>query len=125
MKTSTLAALAAILTSSLLASPARADQVILDDLIVDGSTCVGMDCVNGEEFDFDTIRLKENNLRISFIDTSSTASFAGADWQIIVNDSTNGGDDYFGIADLAVVSPGVCSGGPNDGGACGQLPASP
>ncbi|MEO2168920.1 MAG: hypothetical protein ABGY42_12530, partial [bacterium] len=43
----------------------------------------------------------------------------------IVNDSTNGGDDYFGIADLAVVSPGVCSGGPNDGGACGQLPASP
>ncbi|MCP5119158.1 MAG: hypothetical protein GY953_50805, partial [bacterium] len=24
------------------------DQVILDDLIVDGSACIGMDCVNGE-----------------------------------------------------------------------------
>ena len=31
------------------------DQVILDDLIVDGSACIGFDCVNGESFGFDTI----------------------------------------------------------------------
>ena len=44
------------------ASPiSLADQVILDDLVVDGSICVGQDCVNGESFGFDTIRLKENN----------------------------------------------------------------
>ena len=29
-----------------LAVPASADQVILDDLIVDGSACIGIDCVN-------------------------------------------------------------------------------
>ena len=46
------------------------DQVIPDDLIVQGSGCVGFDCVNNESFGFDTIRLKENNLRIKFEDTS-------------------------------------------------------
>ena len=52
------------------------DQLILDDLIVDGSLCVGMDCVNGEPFGFDTIRLKENNTRIRFYDTSCTSSLS-------------------------------------------------
>jgi hypothetical protein len=76
------------------------DQVILDDLIVDGSACVGVDCVNGESFGFDTIRLKENNLRIKFQDTSSTASFPTNDWTILANDSANGGASYFGVYDV-------------------------
>ncbi len=76
------------------------DQVILDDLIVDGSLCVGMDCINGESFGFDTIRLKENNLRIKFQDTSSTASFPSNDWQITANDSANGGANKFSIDDI-------------------------
>lgn len=29
---------------------AAADQVIADDLIVQGSACVGLDCVNNESF---------------------------------------------------------------------------
>ena len=57
------------------------DQVILDDLIVDGSACIGQDCNNGESFGFDTIRLKENNLRIKAEDTSNSASFPSRDWQ--------------------------------------------
>ena len=77
-----------------------ADQVILDDLIIDGSICAGMDCVNGESFGFDTIRLKENNLRIKFQDTSSSASFPSNDWQITVNDSANGGANKFSIDDI-------------------------
>jgi len=77
-----------------------ADQVILDDLIIDGSTCVGMDCVNGESFGFDTLRLKENNLRIRAVDTSSTASFPSNDWQITFNDSSNGGANKFSIDDI-------------------------
>jgi len=76
------------------------DQVILDDLIVDGSICAGFDCVNGESFGFDTIRLKENNLRLSFVDTSSTSSFPTNDWQITANDSINGGAEKFSIDDL-------------------------
>jgi hypothetical protein len=75
------------------------DQLILDDLIVDGSLCVGFDCYNGESFGFDTLRLKENNLRIHFQDTSNTAAFPTTDWRITVNDSSSGGASYFSIDD--------------------------
>ncbi len=84
----------------LAATLAQADQVILDDLIVDGSICVGNDCVNGESFGFDTLRLKENNLRIKAQDTSSTASFPTNDWQLTFNDSSNGGQNKFSIDDI-------------------------
>ncbi|AXS39855.1 hypothetical protein [Breoghania sp. L-A4] len=83
------------------ASQALADFVILDDLIVDGSACIGFDCVNGESFGFDTIRLKENNLRIKFDDTSTAASFPRNDWQITINDSANGGTSKFSIDDIS------------------------
>jgi hypothetical protein len=76
------------------------DFVINDDLIVDGSACIGFDCVNGEVFSFDTIRLKENNLRIKFDDTSTTASFPRNDWQLTANDSANGGASKFSIDDV-------------------------
>jgi len=76
------------------------DQVILDDLIVDGSACIGQDCVNGESFGFDTIRLKENNLRIKFMDTSTSASFPTNDWTLEANASSNGGNSYFAIVDV-------------------------
>ncbi len=91
--------MAAIVGEFLLPS-AHADQVILDDLIIDGSACVGQDCVSGESFGFDTIRLKENNLRIKFQDTSSTSSFPSRDWQITINDSANGGINKFAIDDI-------------------------
>jgi len=80
--------------------PASADQVILDDLIVNGSACVGQDCLNGESFGFDTLRLKENNLRIRFLDTSTSASFPTNDWQITANESSNGGANKFAIDDI-------------------------
>jgi len=83
-----------------LAPRVLADHVILDDLIVDGSACVGQDCVNGESFGFDTLRLKENNLRIKFQDTSNTASFPSNDWQITANESSNGGKNKFSIDDI-------------------------
>jgi Chaperone of endosialidase len=69
------------------------------DLIVDGSACVGEDCVTGESFGFDTLRLKENNLRIGFQDTSATGDFPANDWEITINDSSNGGANYFGVTD--------------------------
>ncbi len=76
------------------------DVCYADDLIVDGSLCVGYDCVCGTGFSFDTIILKENNLRIFFDDTSTTASFPRNKWRIVINDSTNGGASYFGIDDV-------------------------
>ncbi len=95
----------AVLTAGALslAGTANADQQILDDLIVDGSACIGQDCVNGESFGFDTIRIKENNLRIKAQDTSTSASFPTQDWELTFNDSSNGGQNYFAVQ---CVSPG-------------------
>jgi hypothetical protein len=79
--------------------PVPLDHLIYDDLIVDGSACIGFDCVNGESFGFDTLRLKENNLRLHFDDTSTTASFPRNDWTIVANDSANGGLSYLAFED--------------------------
>ncbi|MEN0003325.1 MAG: tail fiber domain-containing protein [Bacteroidota bacterium] len=76
-------------------------QVFATDLIVQGSACVGFDCVNSESFGSDTGRYKENNLRIHFNDTSNSANFPGNDWRITINDSSNGGANYFGVEDAS------------------------
>lgn len=94
-KTSLMASVS--VATAISASIAMADQVFVDDVIVDGSLCVGFDCVNGESFGFDTIRLKENNLRIHFDDTSNSASFPSADWSLEANATSNGGSNHFAI----------------------------
>ena len=76
------------------------DVVNPDDFIVQGSLCVGLDCVNNENFGFDTIRLKENNTRIKFEDTSTSPGFPSNDWQLTANDSANGGQNKFSIEDI-------------------------
>lgn len=76
------------------------DQLVADDQIIQGALCVGFDCVNNENFGFDTLRLKENNLRIKFEDTSASAGFPANAWQLIANDSASGGASYFGIDDV-------------------------
>jgi hypothetical protein len=81
---------------------AAADFVIPDDLIVQGSACVGLDCVDGESFGFDTIRLKENNTRIKFDDTSTSPGFPANDWQLTANDSASGGLNKFSIENTTV-----------------------
>ena len=83
-----------------LALSAIPDDVIPDDLIVQGSACIGLDCVNNESFGFDTIRLKENNTRIKFDDTSTSAGFPANDWQLTANDSASGGSSKFSIEDI-------------------------
>jgi len=75
------------------------DQVIPDDLIVQGSVCAGLDCVNGEVFGFDTVRLKENNTRLQFDDTSTSAGFATNNWQIRANNSASGGASFLAFVD--------------------------
>lgn len=75
------------------------DFVINDDLIVTLSACIGNDCVNGESFGFDTLRLKENNTRIRFFDTS-VGTFPSVDWEIQANDSANGGQNWLRVNDL-------------------------
>ncbi len=76
------------------------DVVTADDQIIQGSLCVGLDCVNNESFGFDTIRLKENNTRIKFDDTSTSAGFPNVDWQLTANDSASGGANKFSVEDI-------------------------
>jgi len=95
---------AALGVAYLISPSAIADIVHNDDVIINGgSLCTGMDCVNGENFGFDTVRLKENNLRVHFDDTSNSASFPSNDWRIIINDTTNGGANHFSVEDTTGV----------------------
>jgi hypothetical protein len=80
------------------------DVVTADDIIVQGSACIGLDCVNNEAFGFDTIRLKENNTRIKFEDTSTAAGFPTHDWQLTANDSAAGGAEKFSIEDITAAT---------------------
>ena len=83
----------------LLVSPAANAQNFTVNVTIQNSACIGTDCVVGESFGFDTLRLDENNLRMHFDDTSDLGSFPGNDWRIIINDSTNGGANYFAVED--------------------------
>lgn len=91
---------AMILAAPIAATQNASAQVFTQDVIVQGSLCAGFDCATGESFGFDTIRLKENNLRINFQDTSTSASFPTVDWTLVANDSSNGGANYFSILNV-------------------------
>ena len=67
-------------------------------MIVTGSECLGFDCVDGESFGYSTLRLKENNLRLHFMDTS-IGTFPANDWNIEINSTLSGGASYFAIQD--------------------------
>jgi hypothetical protein len=86
---------------SLRSTMALPDQVIPDDLIVQGSACVGIDCVNNENFGFDTVRLKENNTRLQFEDTSA-GTFPSNNWQLRANASPSGGGNFLAFVDQGV-----------------------
>jgi len=94
--TRVLATAAALMASTTLAY----GQNFATDGTFQGSLCVGVDCTFSESFGFDTIRLKENNLRIKFQDTSTSGSFPTNDWQLTANDSSNGGANKFSIDDI-------------------------
>ena len=91
---------AVVVTMAVGVGMVHADQVILDDLVVNGSACVGIPCADMEDFGFDTLRLKGDELRMSFIDTSTTAAFPTTDWRITINDDDAGMISRFSIDDL-------------------------
>ncbi len=100
-----------ILLLSLLPVLVRADKVYTEHLTVQGNTCIGFDCTDGQTFSAPPLELKENNLRIRLQDTGSpteTVTLRGADyylssdqmgnsWNLNANAARNGGADYFGI----------------------------
>jgi len=97
---SALAGISLMSAFALSAGAEAADTVFIDDVIVDGSLCAGLDCVENEAFGFATIRLKENNARIDFVDTSISPGFPGHDWRLEANSSQNSGPNHFAIVDM-------------------------
>lgn len=98
-------------------TPALSDQVIHDDLIVTGNTCVGAACVDGEEFTFLGIKIKSDEPRILFDDTSSSAgTFPANNWMIGITDNGTSGTANFFINDadtdsnVLVLQPGISGG---------------
>ena len=87
-------------------------QVINNNLVVNGSQCIGFDCpTSGPSFGFTTLGLAEHNLRIQFHDTSTAASFPRNDWLIQINDSANGGLNFFGVIDCGTNAALAACGG--------------
>lgn len=96
---------------TVMAMPSSADQVKADDLIVQGNLCVGFDCIDGEDFSLGTLKLKENNTRIRWHDTSSVPGdqvrqalpnayiegTVGESWRMDANQSLNEGSNAFYI----------------------------
>ncbi|MCA8999738.1 MAG: matrixin family metalloprotease, partial [Planctomycetaceae bacterium] len=72
------------------------DVVSNGDRTISANVAVGIDAVNGEVFGTDTLRLKENNTRIAFFDTSNDGS-PNVSWQLTANSNVNGGQNYFAI----------------------------
>ena len=115
--------LAAGVTLAGVANMAYADVVHADDLVIQGNVCVGTDSVNNEVFT-STVKLKENNTRINFIDqtalpfdaTNETAEYTvsgamnGA-WRIDANESANGGRNAFIIRQQSLLAYPALSNG--------------
>jgi len=82
-----LVTLLAVTALSTTAKDASADEVIPGNLLItEGSLCVGADCQDGEDFGFDTIRLKSSDPVLQYLDTSSGA-FPSNDWSMGVANS--------------------------------------
>ena len=70
------------------------DQVVPENLVVQGRTAIGFDALNDANFGVMTMFVAENNLRLHFEDTSAPEE-PDSDWEITANDSASGGLSYF------------------------------
>ena len=75
------------------AGVANAAVTYAENTSVQGNMCVGTDCATEETLLYPVLKVKENNTRIVFYDSS--ADTAGDSWRMVANDSSNGGKHYF------------------------------
>jgi hypothetical protein len=87
-----------------------------DDVSAKGGVCAGADCVSPESYGLATAKLKANNTRLKFEDTSTSVGFPTTDWQLSANDTFSGGLNKFFVEDLtAATVPLLIEGGtPNN-----------
>ncbi|HSS48374.1 MAG TPA: tail fiber domain-containing protein, partial [Thermoanaerobaculia bacterium] len=89
------------------------DSVVSDDLVVQGTACIGPDCVNGDPDATNTLKLKSRLPRILFDDPFS-GFFPARDWALQGN--TADPADYFILQDVtsATIPFSIHGGSPND-----------
>lgn len=80
------------------------EEFFAEDVSATGGLCGGTDCTNAEVYGFASAKLKENNTRLKFEDTSAPGLFPGTDWQLSANDTTSGGANKFFIEDLTAAT---------------------
>lgn len=100
MKQSTLCHMT-LTTALCISTQISAEEIVMDDQIVIGRSCIGLTCAAGETFSSDgALKLDGNSVTLTFEDSSTTTDFPTADWRIKINDSPANGDEYFRIEDL-------------------------
>jgi len=77
-----------------------ANPFFSDDVSAQGGVCAGTDCTSAESYGFASIKMKENNTRLKWEDTSSSVGFATTDWQLSAGDTFSGGAEKFFLEDL-------------------------
>jgi len=74
------------------------------DVSAQGGVCAGFDCTSAESYGLATAKLKANNTRLKFEDTSTSPGFATTDWQLSANDTFSGGANKFFVEDLTAAT---------------------
>lgn len=98
-------------------SPLLRHRVVPDTFFADfvsaaGGVCAGADCTSSESFGLATAKVKANNTRFKFEDTSTSPGFPTTDWQLSANDTFSGGANKFFVEDLtAATVPFLIEGG--------------
>jgi hypothetical protein len=80
--------------------PPVANTFFADDVSARGGVCAGADCTSAEAYAGATAKVKANNTRFRFEDTSTSVGFATTDWQLSANDTFSGGAEKFFVEDL-------------------------
>jgi hypothetical protein len=80
------------------------ETLFTDDVSAQGGVCAGSDCTSTESYGLASAKLKENNTRLKFEDTSSSTGFATTDWQLSANDINSGGANKFFVEDLTAAT---------------------
>lgn len=76
------------------------DTFFTGDVSAQGGVCAGFDCTSAESYGFTVIKLKENNLRIRFEDTSTSTGFSASDWEIGTGDTSATSVEKFYVQDV-------------------------
>jgi len=80
------------------------ETLFTDDVSAKGGVCAGFDCTSPESYGAATLKLKANNTRLKFEDTSTSPGFPTTDWQLSANDTFSGGLNKFFVEDLTAAT---------------------